>query len=63
MKLVAILASARYRIEFSRRIQPTLQKQLDFLNQHLHLVNLTRPPLRTYDEIVALAETPYPTGT
>lgn len=74
MKLVAILASARYRIEFRlpnfirtyRKlawVQPTLQEQLDFLNQRLPLVNLTRPPLRTYEEIVALTETPYPTGT
>ena len=74
MKLVAILARREHRIEFRlpnfihtyRKlawVQPTLQKQLDFLNQHLPLVNLTRPPLRIYEEIVTLAETPYPTGT
>ena len=37
-----------------------LQDQLDFLNQYLPLTDLTRPPLRTYEEIVALVETPYP---
>ena len=36
----------------------TLREQLDFLNQHLPLANLTRPPLRTYEEIVELSTAP-----
>ena len=36
----------------------TLREQLDFLNRHIPLTRLTRPPLRTYEEIVALSEEP-----
>ena len=70
MKLVAILARREHRTEIrlpnfvldfrdltTRTL--TLQEQIDFLNQYISLVNLTRPPLRTYDEIVALAPTPW----
>ena len=69
MKLVPILASGRFRVEF--RIPNfihnyreltwetlTLREQLDFLNRHIPLTRLTRPPLRTYEEIVALSEEP-----
>lgn len=74
MKLVAILTRRDHHTEIrlpnfvldfrdltTRTL--TLQEQIDFLNQYISLVNLTRPPLRTYEEIVALAETTYPTGT
>ena len=39
-----------------------LQDQLDFLAHSLRII-IDHTTLRTYEEIVALAETPYPTGT
>ena len=40
-----------------------LARQLKLVNTVFHHFRPNSPPLRTYEEIVALAETPYPTGT
>ena len=66
MKLVAILARREHHTEIRlpnfvldfRDLTTetlTLREQLDFLNQHIPLTCLTRPPLRTYEEIVDIA--------
>ena len=69
MKLLSILARREHHTE--TRLPNTiidtraitmmnldLQDQLDFLNQYLPLAGLTRPPLRTYEEIVDLSTAP-----
>ena len=66
MKLLPILARREHHTEIrlpntiidTRAITMKaldLQDQLGFLDQYLPLAGLTRPPLRTYDEIVELA--------